>query len=254
MRCLSVISAVLLVGWSPSALACSPAPEGWVGSSLLSLIPAEVAPEGAIQLKVSAPETELFSESPLNLHVLEVLDGDYAADAISLNSTNVDNCNSDWAQRSSIEYFVTVLPLRYIDGEPVRSDQGEEQYGGLFYRNVRLPPFTDEPVPEFAEYSEYVDSWFYDMERTTCLHVGDLTEDAWRECVEPGEYVSLQCTNNGSAFVCEEADWPTGRPDDLRRGYDGWPHWGWLDKTMLAILLSLTGIGLAAWSLKRAQK
>ncbi|MEO0440403.1 MAG: hypothetical protein AAF067_05950, partial [Pseudomonadota bacterium] len=116
--------------------------------------------------------------------------------------------------------------------------------GALFYRDIGLDFLMENGAPQFAEYSGYQDFSFYDSDRVQCVLNAQSTAEAWRRCVEPGEYVSLDCRDNKSGvLICEEADWPPDRPPELQRGYSFWNKYGVALLYVFLTLSALLGIG-----------
>jgi hypothetical protein len=254
---LFVIVASVFPCLSPAAMACSPASEDFIPSTITSLSPAKDVPSGATQLKVVGPDRLSATNQRMSLNVLEVVDGELAEDVVHVNFSNVDGCNSYVAHLPSGGVYITVLPMRYRDGEPVTDDEGNREFGPLFYRDVALGLPAEDRTPEFAEYAEYADFQdfsFYDADRAGCVYDGEETVEAWRECVEPGEYVALECAdNNGGGLICGESDLFSGRPDDLRRGYSPWQDRGASIPYWMAALAVLVGSGYFVWRVRKAK-
>lgn len=238
---------------SSAVMACSPASEDFIPSTITSLSPAKSVPGGATQLKIRGPDRLSATNQRMTLDVLEVVDGELAEDVVHVNFSNVDGCNSYVAHPPSEGVYVTVLPMRYRDGEPVTDDDGNREFGPLFYRDIALGLPVEDRIQEFAEYAEFQDFTFYDADRAGCVY-GDETVETWRECVEPGEYVALECSDdNAGSLICEEADLFPGRPDDLRRGYSFWQDRGASIAYWMAALTVLVGAGYLVWRVRKAK-
>ncbi|MEQ1539898.1 MAG: hypothetical protein ABL928_13310 [Sphingorhabdus sp.] len=215
---------------------------------MTSLKPAQNPPKGAIQLKVNVANRQQIwqehtSAGKVTLPVKEVLNGQFSAPSIRLNTTNVDGCNSSF-EPSQGEAYITVLPMEYSDGEAILDRQGAPEFGAIFYVDTLGYVLEDKKEPEFGEYSELQRYSFHDLERLHCLHSTgqfdtDLSDEIWRRCVAPGEYLELDCDNSTvGKLVCKESDETNDRPLELRRGYSFWGQYG------AAVVLSLLTISV----------
>ncbi|MEL6876971.1 MAG: hypothetical protein AAGL68_02600 [Pseudomonadota bacterium] len=238
----------------PTALlACSPPTDDFVPHTVTSPIPAREAPNGAVQLKVATPKTARPENGRISLDVREIIDGDFDQNSIRLNVTNVDGCNSYFNVTPSVESYITVLPLKYRDGEAIRDDQGRAEFGALFYRDYDSGFLLGESRPEFAAYSERMQFSFFDFARADCLMQENSGVAGWRKCVAPGEYVFIDCANNNlGALVCEESDVWGERPTDLRRGYSFWTEWRSKVPAALACFVVAVGLGYLFFRRRRA--
>ncbi len=246
------------------ASACKPPPvdSAYVVASVTSSKPAKNPPKSGIQLKIGVTNREQLIREYSNLGkvtlpVKQVLNGQFSGSNIRLNVSNVDDCNS-WFEPTIGESYITVLPMVYSDGEPVLDRKGTREFGATFYKNELIPLFESKTEPEFGEYSEYQHYSFRDLERLECLNksdgdYSDWTDKAWRRCVAPGKYVSLDCeSSKAGKLVCQESDDTNKRPFDLRRGYSFWGAYGATIATMLPVFASLIGISLFAKGSKRS--
>ena len=241
-RVTSALLALACLGAASGVEACSPPSADFVPSVVMSPIAAKVPPDGAVQLKVAFPDPPVEAFDRIAFEILEVVDGVFDADTVLVNLSNVDHCNS---YLDSIEesQFITVLPLQYADGRAVRDDAGVAEYGAVFYEMEDLASLSDKPRTQPALYAKFQRNAFYDSQKLECISNGGGTAEAWRRCVEPGQYVSLDCKNDGtSAFICAEADWPAGRPDDLRRGYQPKNGEGLSGQTLYLLLSVVLGV------------
>lgn len=245
---------VLYFANAAPVIACSPPPPEFPSdsASVSSLVPAKNVPKGVIQLKVEAPDYGNIRDDKMTLRVKQVINGKFSEPTIFLNASNVSNCGSSFEPLAG-DFFISVLPMEYADGEPVMDRGGKQEFGALFYK---YPSFYDEPpedgtspdkgnAPQFAEYMPMTESDFSfdDAVKLDCLfkrgdNPDNLSADTWRQCVKPGENVTLDCvrTKEGK-FVCEEYENTfDNRPPELRRGYSFWVHHR---TTMFLILLAL---------------
>ena len=236
--------ALACLGAASGVEACSPPPVDFVPSVVISPVAAENPPDGAVQLRVATPDSPLEPFDRLTFEILEVVDGVFNADTVLVNHSNVDNCNSDLFGSFGESQFITVLPLQYADGEAVRDDNGVAEYGALFYEQEDLAPLSDEPLTQPALYAKLQRHRFYDAQKLECISNGGGTAEAWRQCVEPGQYVGLDCkSDRAGALICAEADWPADpRPDDLRRGYQSKNEEGVSPRTLYAVLAAVLGV------------
>ncbi len=200
---------------------------------------------------------EHTSAGKVTLPVKEVLNGQFSAPAIRLNTTNVDDCNSSF-EPSEDEAYITVFPMVYSDGETILDRQGVAEFGTIFYVDTRGYVLEDKKGPEFGEYSELQRYSFHDLERLHCLHSTgqfdtDLSDEIWRRCVRPGEYIELDCDNRKAGkLVCKESDQTTIRPLDLRRGYSFWGEYGVTVFLFLLTILVCLGLGYVIFRRKLA--
>ncbi|MEO0441028.1 MAG: hypothetical protein AAF067_09145, partial [Pseudomonadota bacterium] len=118
MRCLAAfLFASVFFEIIPAAMACSPPTDGWVGSVVASPVPGKLTPKGTAQLKVDLSESRYDGQGRITLRVLEVVDGKFSGDSIRLNVTNVDHCNSYLSMDFVGDSYITVLPMKFSDGE-----------------------------------------------------------------------------------------------------------------------------------------
>jgi putative lipoic acid-binding regulatory protein len=255
--------------FSAPSVACSPPPadETYTPSVVTSPAPAKNVPDGAIQLKVDTSNSDQISrdfsdDSRVTLQVKQVLNGKFVGSNILLNATNVDDCNSYFTPMGEYSY-ITVLRMKYLDGEPIFDKQDRQEFGSVFYKdtssfNLRYEDRNNK-APEFAEYSSFTDHSFYDRKILNCLYdVGagktKLTKRDWHRCVTTGEYVSLNCsvTGENSELICEEDDMAfDNRPLDLRRGYTFWGAYGATIATIMLVATTLAGISFVTKSAGR---
>ncbi len=237
------------------ASACSPpSPDSPIYSATVSsAAPAKVTPKGATQLKVEAQDYQrlgaaIFNVGKVTLRVKQVINGKFSEPTVRLNTTNVDDCNS-WFEPQVRDFFITVLPMAYSDGERVLDQSGKQEFASLFYKSEELYGFENKEIPEFAEYSPMTDYSFYDPQKFACLDKGNnnFTEwsaEAWRRCVGPGEYVALKCERKQEGkLVCEQDDHDSIRPPELRRGYSFWNYHRTTISAILLVFAILLGIG-----------
>lgn len=253
--CALLLLLMLNLVYSTMALACSllPADESYVGASAASLRPAKNPPKGMIQLKIdTASREQIWQEysfaGKLTLPVKKVLHGQFPNPTIRLNITNVDDCNSTFGTLEG-EFYITVLPMVYFDGEPILDRQARQEFGATFYKDIFKPYFEKNEEPEFAEYHQNQSYSFYDLERLKCLYKNnksntDFTDESWRQCVKPGEYLRLDCDNSKAGkLVCQEDDESKNRPIELRRGYSFWKQNGAMTFLSLLTISVCLGIG-----------
>lgn len=238
-----------------TALACSP-PDydtSWDVASISSAVPAKVVPIGAAQLKVEAIDYKKLHEATvdggrINLRVKQVLNGRFTDSTVLLNVTNVDDCNSSFGPLFG-DFFVTVVPIRYDNGEPVSDRNGRQEFASIFYKGEEPPEFGDLDRPQFAEYSPTPHYLFYDPQKLACLYKQSIdytkwSADVWRRCVRPGEYISLDCEmGKDSKLICVQYDLGSTRPPELRRGYSFWGHHYRSILAALLVLFTVLGIG-----------
>jgi hypothetical protein len=217
-------------------------------------VPAKTVPRGATQLKVEAPDYQQIGAAMANvgkitLRVKQVLNGKFSDPTVRLNTTNVDDCNS-WFEPQAGDFFITVLPMNYSDGEPVLDRSGKQEFASLFYKDEEVYSFENKQMPKFAEYSNKMwDYSFYDPKKFACLDKGstnfaDWSAEAWRRCVGPGEYLVLNCERKQEGkLVCVQDDHGSIRPPELRRGYSFWGHYGATISAIPLVLALLLGVG-----------
>lgn len=225
-------------------------------ASVSSKVPAKDVPKGAVQLKVKTPDEKIFHEDLVSgsvaLWVKQVLNGKFSDPIVRLNISNLGRCDTMF-DRPDGDFFITVVPLEYSDGEPVLDREGSQQFGSLLYRS-EYPPFVENKVmPKFAEYHPMtaIDLSFHDPVRMRCLTNGNNEDvatwpaDAWRRCVGPGEYVALDCEQKEQGkLVCKEDDYLLkNRPIELRRGYGFWARHRTTISSILLALGLLVGFG-----------
>ena len=239
---------------SKPASACSPpSPDSSIYSaSVSSAVPAKVVPRGAIQLKVPAQDyaqmgAAIFNVGKVTLRVKQVLNGKFSEPTVRLNTTNVDDCNS-WFEPQVGDFFITVLPMAYSDGEPVLDRSGKQEFASMFYKSEELHGFVNTEIPKFAEYSPMTDYSFYDPQKFACLFKENdnfnWSAKAWRRCVGAGEYVTLKCERKQEAgLVCEQNDHDSIRPPELQRGYSFWNYYGMTISAILLVFAILLGMG-----------
>lgn len=235
--------------------ACSPPTHDspTYSDNVASAVPAKVAPKGAIQLRVEAPDYEqmradFFNVGKITLRVKQVVNGKFSAPTVRLNTTNVDDCNSRFEPQVG-DFFITVLPMNYSDGKPVLDQSGKREFASLFYRDENPFEMENAKIPQFAEYSPRPSYSFYDPQKYACLYKENEIVDAWnaevwRRCVGPGEYVSLNCERKqDEKLVCEQDDQGSIRPPELRRGYNFWNYHGTTISAVLLVCAILLGMG-----------
>ena len=243
---------------NPPASACSPPSPPTPNSptysdNVASAVPAKIAPKGAIQLRVEAPDyeqmrTAYFNVGKVTLRVKQVVSGEFSAPTVRLNTTNVDDCNSRFEPQFG-DFFVTVLSMNYSDGKPVLDRNGKQEYASLFYRSEDFFESENSKIPQFAEYSPSPSYSFDDPQKYACLYkknenVDIWNAEAWRRCVGPGEYVALNCERkqNGK-LICEQDDQGSVRPPELRRGYSFWNYHGTTISAIVLVFSILVSMG-----------
>jgi hypothetical protein len=124
------------------SMACSPPnPDlDYEAASVTSAQPAKNPPDGAIQLKVDTSNypqiTRDFSDdSRITFQVKQVRTGKFSDSTILLNATNVDSCNSHFTPMGEYSY-ITVYPMKYLDGKPILDKQGRREFGSMFYKDT----------------------------------------------------------------------------------------------------------------------
>jgi hypothetical protein len=234
---------------STPALACSPPHADFVGAAVTSSRPAKNVPNGAIQLKVDTSNLnkiirEYSDDGRITLLVKEVLNGQFAGSSIRLNATNVDDCNSNFMPMREYSY-ITVLPMKYPDGEQVLDRQDRQEFGPLFYKDTQFYEIENKQVPGFAEYSPIEGHQFSDRNSLICLDEKsrgqtNWSAEDWRKCVAPGRYVGLYCEKGKKGeLVCNDDEEFDNRPLDLRRGYTFWGAYGAIIATIMLIFAAL---------------
>lgn len=239
---------------SPASACSPPSPDSPIYSaSVTSAVPAKVAPAGAIQLKVQAQDAAqmgaaIFNFGKITLRVKQVVNGKFSDPTLLLNTTNVDDCNSHFEPQVG-DFFITVLPMNYSDGEPVIDRRGKQEFASLFYRSEESFEFENTKMPQFAEYSPVPRYSFYDPQKFACLYkendnVDAWNAEAWRRCVGPGEYVALNCEQKQQgALVCKQDDHGSIRPPELRRGYNFGNYHGTTISAVLLVFAILLSMG-----------
>lgn len=248
--------AALCLANPTTALACSPPPNydtSWHMANISSAVPAKEVPIGAVQLKIEATDYGKLREAAvnvgkINLRVKQVLNGRFTDSIVLLNVTNADDCNSAFEPPFG-DFFVTVVPIRYDNGQAVSDRNGRQEFASIFYKGEKPPEFGDVDRPQFAEYSPTPSYSFYDPQKLACLYkqTDDNTKwsaDVWRRCVRPGEYISLDCEmGKDSKLICIQYDLGSTRPAELRRGYSFWGHHYRSILATLLVLFAVLGIG-----------
>jgi hypothetical protein len=242
---------------SPS-VACEPPPADgtYTPSVVTSSAPAKNVPDGAIQLKIDTSDyakisRDFYDDQRGVLPVKQVLNGKFVGSNILLNATNVDGCNSYFMPMGEYSY-ITVLPMKYLDGTPILDRQGRQEFGSVFYKDTSSFDLRYEDrnnkAPDFAEYSALARYRFDDRERLKCLYEASgsqagPTERDWRRCVTSRGYVSLDCNvmEKKGELVCQEDEFDN-RPFDLRRGYTFWGTYGATIATIMLVAATLAGI------------
>ncbi|MEP2139087.1 MAG: hypothetical protein ABJ311_10550 [Erythrobacter sp.] len=240
---IKLVAAILMV-YSYGASACSPPTPYPETATIFSPVQSKQVPNGAIQLRVAVSSGLEHNNGYLTLKVMGVVDGDFTKKTIRLNVANSSGCNVELIGMRELfdgaAGYVTVLPMRYEDGQPITNSLGTLEYGALQYRGYKwLPKADDYEILRLEGFAERQHLEFQNESKSGCLseadsdrefqdiHENGFSEQAWRKCVEPGESVALECQNdNSGALICEEDEWLKGRPADLQRGFNPWIHNG----------------------------
>ena len=243
-RATSAMLALACLGAASGVEACSSPSDRTVHSVVISPVAVENPPDGAVQLRVVTPDPPREAFDRMTFEILEVVDGVFDADTVLVNLSNVDHCSSYLFDPFEQGQFITVLPLQYSDGEAVRDDNGVAEYGAVFYEDKDFASLSNKPRTQSALYAKFERHTFYDSQKLECISNGGGTAEAWRQCVEPGQYVGLDCkSDRAGALICAEADWPADpRPDDLRRGYQSKNEEGVSARTLYAVLAAVLGM------------
>ncbi len=237
----------VVLGYSSATIACSPSvPDTDYNSGIIvSQFPAKEVPEGAIQLQLGKNNDLKSISEKITLSVEKVVNGRFAGSKILLNRSNADQCNDHFGFLEEGS-FITVLPMEYPDGEPILNKQGMQEYGALFYEDIGVSVIE----PEFAEYLEWTDFSFFDVERLLCLEKGMDSAETWRKCISRGDYIGLEChSDTAGKLVCRQDDlFLNSRPPDLERNYSFWSHYGWA--LLMAFVMLTVLIGMVFYSYK----
>lgn len=250
---LLLFAGLCTVNPAPASACSPPRPDSPIYSaSVSSSVPAKVVPRGAIQLKVPAQDyaqigAAIFNVGKVTLRVKQVLNGKFSEPTVHLNTTNVDDCNSRFEPQFG-DFFITVLPMAYSDGQPVLDRSAKQEFASIFYKSEELYDFENNEIPKFSEYSPMTHYSFYDPQKYACLYKENENVDAWnaetwRRCVGPGEYVALNCQRRQDGkLVCEQDDQGSIRPPELRRGYNFWNYHGTTISAVLLVCAILLGM------------
>jgi hypothetical protein len=254
-----VFFAVGTFGCSNPSSACSPpAPDQtWEQASVTSSVPAKNGAKGAVQLKVDTTDYAQMGRKAaetgrVNLRVKEVITGEFSGSTILLNTSNVDDCNSSF-EPTGKDSYITVLAMKYADGDPVLDPEGREEFGSMFYKDTFLDAVQNKKVPEFAEYSSIENHSFRDLNLSRCLYEASQNkevpnEEDWRRCVTRDRYVALECERmiEKGGLLCKEGEAFQNRPSDLHRGFSFWTAYGPTIATMVLVIVALIGIAFFA--------